>query len=68
MPAYPSVTKALAVPDSLIGAVVGRGGSVIKDIMLQSGTKINVRLSVCLSVCPSVCLLVLTVGVGVSEG
>lgn len=37
-------TIQIGVPDVLIGAVLGRGGSVVKDIMAQSGTRIHVSL------------------------
>jgi hypothetical protein len=34
-------TVQIGVPDVLIGSVLGRGGSVVKDIMVQSGARIQ---------------------------
>jgi hypothetical protein len=44
IPMIPSVSKVLSVPDAMVGVVVGRGGTVIKELMMQSGAKISVRL------------------------
>lgn len=36
-------TVQIGIPDALIGSVLGKSGSIVKEIMAKSGTRITVR-------------------------
>lgn len=43
MPPVLGYTVQIGIPDVLIGSVLGKSGSTVKDIMAKSGARITVR-------------------------